>query len=105
MHGISRKENQSKQKRKAQVSPVAATESGYEANLHPNLARRVWPELPNHQLSTLEAHIGLEFNHHHAQADAEAAGRVLVAMMKQVNATTVAELMEKMGMVPEQFCR
>ena len=43
------------------------------------LARRVWPELPNHQLSTLTAHIGHDFNHHHAQADAEVAGRVLLA--------------------------
>jgi DNA polymerase-3 subunit epsilon len=41
------------------------------------LARRVWPALPNHQLSTLTAHIGHKFNHHHAQSDAEAAGRVV----------------------------
>ena len=31
------------------------------------LARRVWPELPSHRLNTLTAHIGHEFNHHHAQ--------------------------------------
>jgi DNA polymerase-3 subunit epsilon len=67
------------------------------------LARRVWPELPNHQLHTLAAHIGHEFNHHHAQADAEAAGRVLLAMMKQVNATTLAELLEKMGVGTKIF--
>ena len=70
-----------------------------------NLARRVWPELPNHQLSTLAAHIGHKFNHHHAQADAEAAGRVLLAMMKQVNATTPRELLQKAGMEAKRFCR
>jgi len=68
-------------------------------------ARRVLPaDLPNHQLSTLTAHIGHQFNHHHhAQADAEAAGRVLLAMMKQVNATTPRELLQKTGMEPKPF--
>jgi DNA polymerase-3 subunit epsilon len=69
------------------------------------LARRVWPKLPNHQLSTLTAHIGHEFNHHHAQSDAEAAGRVLLAMMKQVNATTPRELLHKACMEPQRFCQ
>jgi DNA polymerase-3 subunit epsilon len=69
------------------------------------LARRIWPELPNHQLSTLAAHIGHSFNHHHAQADAEAAGRVLLAMMKEVNATTPSELLHKTGMEPKRFCQ
>ena len=67
------------------------------------LAKRVWLELPNHQLQTLAAHIGHEFNHHHAQDDAVAAGRVLLAMMKQVNVTTLAELVEKTGMEPKRF--
>jgi DNA polymerase III subunit epsilon len=70
-----------------------------------NLARRVWPDLPNHQLSTLTAHIGYEFHHHHAQADAEAAGRVLLAMMKYVSANTPSELLRKAGLVPRRFCR
>ena len=61
------------------------------------LARRVWPELPNHKLGTLAAHIGHEFNHHHAQADAEAAGRVLLAMMGELGARTPAELVQKAG--------
>ena len=61
------------------------------------LARRVWPKLPNHRLGTVAAHIGHTFNHHHAKADAAAAGRVLVAMLKEVGATTVAELVEETG--------
>jgi DNA polymerase-3 subunit epsilon len=67
------------------------------------LARRVWPELPNHKLGTLAAHIGHEFNHHHARADAEAAGRVLLAMIQQVNATGLSDLLQKTGIVPERF--
>jgi DNA polymerase-3 subunit epsilon len=69
------------------------------------LARRVWPELPDHKLGTLAAHIGHQFNHHHAQADAEAAGRVLLAMMKHMNATTPRELMQKAGAESKQFCK
>jgi DNA polymerase-3 subunit epsilon len=68
-----------------------------------NLARRVWPDLANHRLDTLAAHIGLEFRHHHAQADAEAAGRVLLAAMKQINVTTLAELMQMTRIVPSIF--
>lgn len=49
------------------------------------LARRVWPQLPDHQLSTLAARIGHNFKHHHAGEDAEAAGRILLAMMKEKN--------------------
>jgi DNA polymerase-3 subunit epsilon len=67
------------------------------------VAERLWPDLPNHQLNTLAAHIGHDFHHHHAQADAEAAGRVLLAMMKHVNAKTPSELLQRAGMVPRRF--
>ena len=68
------------------------------------LARCVWPELPSHSLEALTAHIGHDFNHHHAQADAEAAGRVLLAMMKHANANTPRELLQKAGLEPGRFC-
>jgi DNA polymerase-3 subunit epsilon len=69
------------------------------------VAERIWPELPNHQLSTLAAYIGHEFRHHHAKFDAEAAGQVLLAMMKHANANTLSELLQKAGMVPRRFCK
>jgi DNA polymerase-3 subunit epsilon len=68
------------------------------------VAKRIWPDLPNHQLSTLATHIGHEFHHHNSQADAEAAGRVLLAMMKHVNASTPSELLQKAGMELKRFC-
>jgi DNA polymerase III alpha subunit (gram-positive type) len=61
--------------------------------------------MPSHNLKTLTTHISHDFNHHHAQADAEAAGRVLLAMMKQVDANTPIELLQKTGMVPRRFCQ
>jgi len=46
------------------------------------LARKTWPNLPNHQLSTLATHLGIDLNHHHAQSDAIAAGRVMIEALK-----------------------
>jgi DNA polymerase-3 subunit epsilon len=68
------------------------------------VARRIWPDLPSHSLDALAAHIGHEFHHHHARSDAEAAGRVLLAMMKYANANTPSELLQMAGMVPRRFC-
>ena len=53
----------------------------------------------------MATHIGHEFNHHHAQSDAEAAGRVLLAMMKHTNANTPRELLQKTGLEPKRFCQ
>jgi DNA polymerase-3 subunit epsilon len=68
------------------------------------VAERIWPALPDHKLGTLAAHIGHEFHHHHAQSDAEAAGRVLLAMMKHANVNTPSELLQKAGLEPRHFC-
>jgi DNA polymerase III subunit epsilon len=68
-----------------------------------SLARRVWPDLPHYDLKSLAVHIGHDFNHHHAQADAEAAGRVLLAMMKHTSAKTPSALLRKADMVPKRF--
>lgn len=56
------------------------------------LARRVWPSLTNHRLSTVAEHVGHDFNHHNAQSDAEAAGWALLAMMKHMQVMTPVEL-------------
>jgi len=56
------------------------------------ISRRVWPDLASHTLDALAAHIGYEFHHHNAQADAEAAGMVLLAMMQHAGARTPREL-------------
>jgi DNA polymerase-3 subunit epsilon len=82
---------------------LASPEFDYLCTL--GLARRIWLELPNHQLNTVAAHISHEFNHHHAQSDAEAAGRVLLAMMQHADVNTPRELLLKAGMEPKRFCK
>jgi DNA polymerase-3 subunit epsilon len=67
------------------------------------LAARVWPGLKNHQLPTVAARIGHQFDHHHAQADAEAAGFILPAMMKEAHVTGPRALAEMVGVRPAMF--
>jgi len=67
------------------------------------LGRRVWPSLPDHRLPTLAAHIGHGFQHHDAQADAEAAGRIFLAMMAATKACTPRELAERAGVEMRRF--
>lgn len=61
------------------------------------LAWRVWPALANHKLDTVAAHIGHRFQHHHAGADAAAAGWALLAMMKDAGVPTPRELARAVG--------
>ena len=66
------------------------------------LARAVWPrpQLENHQLPTVAGHIGHKFEHHNALADAEAAGRILLAMMQEKGAADPRALAEMLGVQP-----
>lgn len=41
------------------------------------MARRTWPHLMNHKLSTVCAHIGFALNHHDAGSDSEACAHIL----------------------------
>jgi len=45
------------------------------------IARRAWPELPNHKLGTLATFLDLEHQHHDALSDARAAGQVVLRAM------------------------
>jgi len=67
------------------------------------LAKRVWPGLPSHGLEALAEHIGHSFQHHHARADAETAGYVLLAMMKDMGVTTPRELAKSLDIPPRAF--
>ena len=67
-------------------------------------ARRVWPGLPGgHGLGMLAAHIGHQFCHHNAQDDAEAAGRVLYAMMRDTKSATPMELAKSVNVMLGKF--
>jgi len=61
------------------------------------LSRRIWPELENHQLPTVASHIGHAFQHHHALTDAEAAGRIFLALLSATRTATPQELAAAAG--------
>jgi DNA polymerase-3 subunit epsilon len=41
-------------------------------------ARKAWPNLPNHKLSTVAAHLNLKLNHHDALSDAEVCAQIIL---------------------------
>lgn len=47
------------------------------------VARRAWPDLPNHRLGHLARHLGIRHRHHDALSDARAAGWVIVRAIEQ----------------------
>jgi DNA polymerase-3 subunit epsilon len=55
----------------------------YEFHCTYRTARKAFPELPNHQLHTVAAHVGYELKeHHHALADAEACAEIAIQIIK-----------------------
>lgn len=45
-------------------------------------SRQTFPQLPNHQLHTVSAHVGYDLdNHHHALADAEACAAIAIEII------------------------
>ena len=55
-------------------------------------ARRVWPGMEGYRLNQLCRMLGHEFTHHKAGSDADAAGHLLLAMMKEKQAASISEL-------------
>lgn len=60
-------------------------------------AGRLWTNLYDHKLNTLCDHIGHRFNHHNAEADAEAAGKVLLRMLEESNSKTPHDMAGALG--------
>lgn len=48
------------------------------------VARRAWPELPNHKLGSLAKYFGIEYRAHDAAEDARAAGQILLLSLDSV---------------------
>lgn len=47
------------------------------------VAKRAWPQLPNHRLNTLADHLKIRHRHHDALSDARAAGTVIVRAIEE----------------------
>lgn len=61
------------------------------------IARALWPELPNHRLSTVSAHLGISLRHHEAESDAVACASIARIGMGFVGAASPAALASRLG--------
>ena len=71
-------------------------EFNYLCTLH--AARKIWPGLQGYGLGSLAARIGHIFCHHNAQDDAEAAGRLLYALMQSSESPNLNSMIESIGL-------
>lgn len=55
-------------------------------------AKKVWPSLYNHRLSTVADHLGISFRHHDALEDARAAASVTLAALKSSGTDSLEDL-------------
>lgn len=62
------------------------------------LSRRLWPESPNHKLSTMAARFGLGFRHHHAGDDAFACATIALEGVREAGARDVLDLTDRLGL-------
>ncbi len=62
------------------------------------VARGVWPELPSHKLNVVCGHLGVDFAHHDAAADAYACGQVALAAAALHGVSRLHDLPQKLGM-------
>ena len=56
------------------------------------ISRRVWPHLSNHRLDTVSDHIGHQFQHHEAEADAVACAAISLACCEHQGASDLIAL-------------
>jgi len=72
--------------------------SGYLCTV--TMARRVWPDLANHQLSTVCRHCGIPLVHHEAASDACACASIALRCLADTGQPTLDGLAVAMGLRP-----
>ena len=75
----------------------------YEYVCTVNLARRAFPELPNHKLNTVCEHRGIALVHHDAASDAIACANLALECATATGALSIAEAVEMMGVRTAQM--
>jgi DNA polymerase-3 subunit epsilon len=70
--------------------------AGYHCTV--TVSRRVWPHLPNHQLSTMCRHCGIALNHHEAASDAAACASIALRCLDEVGVPTLDDLELELGL-------
>ena len=61
------------------------------------LARKVWPDLPNHRLNTVADYLDIELDHHEAESDAFACAWILRKIMEECDEKDIDKLLDILG--------
>ncbi|MHB1342457.1 MAG: 3'-5' exonuclease [Coriobacteriia bacterium] len=67
------------------------------------MARRVWPQLPNHKLDCVSGHCGIHLNHHDAASDARACASIAIRCADDLGAASIEALTEQLGLRASQL--
>lgn len=67
------------------------------------IAKRVWPNLPNHKLGTLGEYFHIDFNHHNALDDARTCAMIALRAAEKCKADSLPQLIEKIGINLKDF--
>jgi len=62
------------------------------------MSRRVWPHLPDHKLSTVSRHCGIELVHHEAASDAAACASIALSCLGEVGMPNLDDLADELGL-------
>ncbi|MDR3435046.1 3'-5' exonuclease [Telmatospirillum sp.] len=68
------------------------------------VARAIWPDLPNHRLSTVAEHLGVDLIHHQAGSDAQACAAIALAAMNETACADLFELPAAIGITLGSLC-
>jgi len=63
-----------------------------------SLARRTWPKLNSHSLTSLAENFGIHYNAHNALDDARTCGKLALMSAKKHRSASVAELLDAAGL-------
>jgi DNA polymerase-3 subunit epsilon len=61
------------------------------------IAKKLWPHLINHKLSTLAQTFGLELQHHNAASDSEVCAKIALQQMKELEKDSLLEVAKSYG--------
>lgn len=64
------------------------------------LSKNFFPMLENAKLNTINHYLGLEFNHHHAGADAFACANILLKVKEELKVANIHDLFSTVGIKP-----
>ncbi|MRR11060.1 exonuclease [bacterium] len=63
-----------------------------------SMARKVWPQLPNHKLDSVCGYCGIDLAHHDAASDAAASARIALRCRRETDSDSLEALVERLGL-------